>query len=35
MEIAEYLKVRGQDYWATPVPEHLYNIYSKEYLEEY
>lgn len=35
MEIVEYLKTQGDDYWKTSIPKHLYKNYSKEYLEKY
>lgn len=35
MEIVNYLKERGMDYWKTPVPEQYYKHYSKEYLSKY
>lgn len=35
MEIVDYLKKKGMDYWKTPIPRKLYKHYSKEYLEKY
>ena len=35
MEIVNYLKEQGQDYWKTKIPKHYYNKYPKEYLEKY
>ena len=33
MEIVEYLKKHGQDYWLCPIPEHFQ--YPQEYLDKY
>jgi ankyrin repeat protein len=35
MEVVEFLTKRGMNYWKTEIPPHLYNNYSKEYLEKY
>tara|TARA_B100000508_G_C11464934_1_gene281219 strand:+ start:1659 stop:2123 length:465 start_codon:yes stop_codon:yes gene_type:complete len=35
MEVVEYLKKKGMNYWETEVPHHLYKVYSQEYLEKY
>jgi hypothetical protein len=35
MEIVNYLKNKGMDYDKTPVPEHYYKHYSKEFLSKY
>lgn len=35
MEVVEYLKEQGMNYWETPIPKHLYNVHPKEYLEKY
>lgn len=35
MEIVQYMKDRGVDYWKTPIPEIYKKQYSKEYLEKY
>lgn len=35
MELVQYLEGKGVDYWRTPVPDHYYKIYSKEFLDKY
>lgn len=35
MQIVEFLKKRGMDYWKTEIPDYYFNQYSKEYLEKY
>lgn len=35
MEIVEYLKNKGLDYWSTPIPEIYSKKYPKEFLEKY
>lgn len=35
MEIVNYLKKHGMDYWKTEIPRDFYNNYPKEYLEKY
>jgi hypothetical protein len=35
MEVVEFLKDRGMNYWETEIPQHLYSNYPKEYLEKY
>lgn len=35
MEIVDYLKEKGIDYRATPIPQHYFDLYDKEYLEKY
>lgn len=35
MEIVDFLKRNGMNYWETRVPKHLFANYSKEYLEKY
>jgi ankyrin repeat protein len=35
MEIVKYLKDKGMDYRETPIPEHYYKLYSKEFLNKY
>ena len=35
MEVVDYLKTHGMDYWQTEVPAHLYKNYPLEYLEKY
>lgn len=35
MEVVDYLKMLGLNYWQTEVPAHLYKNYSQEYLEKY
>jgi ankyrin repeat protein len=35
MEIVDYLKAKGIDYRSTPIPEHYYKQFGKEYLERY
>lgn len=35
MEIVDFLKKNGMDYWKTKIPEIFYNSYSKEYLDKY
>lgn len=35
MEVVKYLKDRGMNYWETEIPPHLFNNYSKEYLDKY
>jgi ankyrin repeat protein len=35
MEVVEYLKERGMNYWETPIPKRYYDLYPKEYLEKY
>ncbi|MEX0596255.1 MAG: ankyrin repeat domain-containing protein, partial [Candidatus Paceibacterota bacterium] len=35
MEVVEYLKERGMNYWETPIPKRFYDLYPKEYLEKY
>lgn len=35
MEVVEFLKKQGIDYWKTPIPKHYYKLYDKEYLEKY
>ncbi len=35
MKIVDYLKDNGMDYWETEIPDCYYEIYTKEYLEQY
>ncbi len=35
MEVVDFLKKNGMNYWETEIPPHLFNNYSKEYLEKY
>lgn len=35
MEVVEYLKERGMNYWETEIPSHFYKKYPKEYLDRY
>lgn len=35
MEIVDFLKKQGIDYWKTPIPKHYYELYDKVYLEKY
>lgn len=35
MRVVEYLKTKGIDYGATPIPKYLYKSFPKEYLEKY
>ncbi len=35
MEVVEFLKERGMNYWETPIPKRFYDLYPKEYLEKY
>jgi hypothetical protein len=35
MEIVNYLKYKGMDYWQAPIPEYYYKHYSKEFLSKY
>lgn len=35
MEVVEYLKEKGMNYWETKIPEKYKELYSKEYLEKY
>jgi ankyrin repeat protein len=35
MEVVEYLKQRGLNYWEAKIPEGYYQLYSEEYLEKY
>lgn len=35
MEIVEYLKANGMDYWKTEIPKRYYKQYSSEYLKKY
>lgn len=35
MEVVEYLKEKGMNYWETKVPKHFYDIYDSTYLEMY
>ncbi|GAB5410833.1 MAG: hypothetical protein BalsKO_31980 [Balneolaceae bacterium] len=35
MEIASFLKEKGQDYWSTPIPKHLFEVYPEDYLKKY
>jgi len=35
MEVVQYLKEKGLDYWKEPIPERYYKNYDKEYLEKY
>jgi ankyrin repeat protein len=35
MELVEYLKKNGMNYWETKIPPHLYDVHPKEYLDKY
>lgn len=35
MEVVDYLKTQGIDYWQSPIPSHYYEEYDKEYLKKY
>ncbi len=35
MDIVEYLKQNGMDYWKTKVPKHYFGNHSKDYLDKY
>jgi ribose 5-phosphate isomerase RpiB len=35
MEVVEYLKQKGLDYWKEPIPGQYYKNYEKAYLEKY
>ena len=35
MRIVDFLRERGEDYWASPVPKKYFKNYPKEYLEKY
>lgn len=35
MEVVEYVKLQGFDYYKEPVPKHFYKIYDAEFLEKY
>lgn len=35
MEIVDFLKKQGIDYWKTPIPKHYYELYDNAYLEKY
>ena len=35
MEVVEYLKNHGENYWESPVPKHYLRNYSKDYLSRY
>ena len=35
MQLAEFLKKNGMDYWKTPIPKEFIPDYPKEYLEKY
>jgi ankyrin repeat protein len=35
MEVVDFLKKQGIDYWKTPIPKHYLKLYDKEYLEKY
>lgn len=35
MQIVNYLKENGQDYWKAPIPKEIEKHYPKEYLEKY
>jgi hypothetical protein len=35
MQIVDFLKKNGMDYWKTPIPEEYLNDYPKEYLQKY
>jgi len=35
MEIVDYLKIRGLNYWDSPIPKRYFEKYPKDYLERY
>lgn len=35
MEVVQYLKEKGLDYWKEPIPNRYYKNYDKDYLEKY
>lgn len=35
MQLADFLKKNGMDYWKTEIPKQYYESYSKDYLEKY
>lgn len=35
MQVVEFLKINGMDYWKTPIPSYLYKNYPQEYLDKY
>lgn len=35
MEVVEYLRSKGLDYWTEPIPEKFYNKFDKSFLERY